>query len=218
MNVRVTYLGMLLGLFAPLGALCEPGGRFAIDTLKEDLLAIKQLVGLTIATPALDAVVVGAVEPGSEEIQAALQDAEACLSQAAQSITQEELVQYAEKLEAYWLQLLDATRSRKNKNFCRLFAQVACINRLKARTVEVTGTLTVQRLEVNELVIDDVVFDGLLVNGDATITGNLAVGGNETLAGDLSVGGSETIANNLAVGGWSSSRRLCCRRRLSCNR
>ena len=83
--------------------------------------------------------------------------------------------------------------AEKTKNFCKLFAQVACIRRLKVGELEVIGNVAIG--------------GNLAVAGDEAIAGNLSVGGdlavagNETIGGNLDVGGSQTITNNLTVGG-----------------
>ena len=190
MNIRVYYFGVLLTLFSPLGAMSEPCGSLEVDDLITNLLTIKELTGVAIATPALDAVLSGVAEPSIAEMDAALSEATICLAAAKETIAPEKYSAYENMLGTYRAGLAleqnadgecEVVRSRKNKTFCKLVAQVACIRRLKVGELAVIGDAA--------------------IGGNLSVGGDLAVAGNETIAGNLDVGGSETIANNLIVGG-----------------
>lgn len=146
---------MLLAMAASLGANCC---RFEVDSLKADLLEMKELVGLLVETPALDGFISGALDGDAEVIKAALQDAVACVAAAKDVLTDEQIVAYANKLEAYWAELGEARAPRP-----------PLIDPAEGQ------------LAPNELTYfprDVFIARNLEVGGDATIDGNLTVEGD----------------------------------------
>ncbi len=92
---------MLIGLFAQLGAMSEPCGSFEVDDLITNLLTIKELTGVAIVTPALDAVLSGVAEPSIAEMDAALSEATICLAAAKETIAPEKYSAYENMLGTY---------------------------------------------------------------------------------------------------------------------
>jgi hypothetical protein len=96
-------------LICTLTALFRCTTIFGQEDLLTDLLEIKELVGSTAVTPALDGLVSGALDCDVESIKAALQDAVVCLAVAQEKLSDEQIIAYSEKLEAYWVA---ATKTR----------------------------------------------------------------------------------------------------------
>jgi hypothetical protein len=97
MAMRNFYFYVLLLLATTARAVASGYEQFVLD-----LLEIKELVGLTVVTPVLDGLVSGALCHDSESVMAALQDAVACLAAAKNQLSNEQVIAYSEKLEAYW--------------------------------------------------------------------------------------------------------------------
>jgi hypothetical protein len=85
---------------------------FEYEQFVSDLLEIKELVGSTVLTPALDGLLLEASLADSELIQVALQDAVACLAAAKEQLSDEQIVAYAQKLEAYHAAVLGSRAPR----------------------------------------------------------------------------------------------------------
>jgi hypothetical protein len=107
MAIRNYYFCLLL-----LPATAARAVAFEYEQCVSDLLEIKELVGLTVVTPALDGLVLGTFGKDSEQLQAALQDAVACLAAAREKLSDEQIIAYSEKLEAYWAEISDTRAPR----------------------------------------------------------------------------------------------------------
>jgi hypothetical protein len=107
MAIRNYYFCLLLLLATTARAVAFEYEHFVLD-----LLEIKELVGLTVVTPVLDGLVSGALCHDSESVMAALQDAVACLAAAKEQLSDEQVLAYSEKLEAYWAVVADTRAPR----------------------------------------------------------------------------------------------------------
>jgi hypothetical protein len=173
--------------------------RSNFDLLKADLREIKECVGLSLATPALDSFISEELAVDLALIQAALQDAVVCLAAAKDTLSDEQIIAYSEKIESYWAAVadmraprppfIDPTEGQLAPSDLTYFPRDVFI----ARNLEVGGDFTVSGNTLIE--------GGFEIEGDLTVNGNGIVTDDFEIGGDLVVDGNATVVGDLTVTG-----------------